>query len=137
MLFILCGAGGMRIGEVLGVEIDKHLSLDFMTISVTQKVRRCKVEDRLKTARAFRMVDLHPEIAYLLAELVGEGKTGFLFCTRNGMPLATSNRCALTINFVFRRPTTRLPVSGTGAKSSKLCAASWSVRLAPRLPPES
>lgn len=46
MLFILCGAGGMRIGEVLGVEIDKHLSPHFMTISLTQKVRHCKVEDR-------------------------------------------------------------------------------------------
>jgi hypothetical protein len=91
MLFILCGAGGMRIGEVLGVEIDKHLSPDFMTISILQKVRHCKVEDRLKTENSLRMVDLHPEIASLLAEFAGERKTGFLFCTRNGKPLATSN----------------------------------------------
>jgi integrase len=91
MLFILCGAAGMRIGEVLGVEIDKHMSPDFMTISLTQKVRNCKVEDRLKTVNSIRMVDLHPEIAHLLADFVGERKTGFLFCTRHGKPLSTSN----------------------------------------------
>jgi integrase len=91
MLFMLCGAGGMRIGEVLGVEIDKHLSPDFMTISVTQKVRHCKVEGRLKTENSLRMVDLHPEIASLLTEFVGGRRSGFLFCTRNGKPLATSN----------------------------------------------
>jgi hypothetical protein len=28
-VFILCGAAGLRIGEALGLEIDKHLSLDF------------------------------------------------------------------------------------------------------------
>jgi integrase len=76
---------------MLGVEIDKHLSPDFMTISTLQKVRNCKVEDRLKTENSLRMVDLHPEIASLLAEFAGERKTGFLFCTRNGKPLATSN----------------------------------------------
>jgi hypothetical protein len=28
MIFILCGAAGLRIGEVLGIEIDKHISPD-------------------------------------------------------------------------------------------------------------
>jgi hypothetical protein len=37
----------MRIGEVLGSEIDKHLSPDLRTVIVTQKVRHGKVEDRL------------------------------------------------------------------------------------------
>ena len=31
MIFILCGAAGLRIGEALGIEIDKHLSSDFLT----------------------------------------------------------------------------------------------------------
>ena len=44
MLFILCGATGERIGEALGIEIDKHISPDFLTINIKQKVRHCKME---------------------------------------------------------------------------------------------
>ena len=91
MLFILCGAAGLRIGEALGIEIDKHMSPDFLTIYLRQKVRHCKVEGRLKTASAVRDVDLHPEIAGLLKAYVGERSSGFLFTTRNGKPLASSN----------------------------------------------
>jgi integrase len=91
MVFILCGAGGLRIGEALGLEIDKHISTDFLTISIEQKARHCKVETRLKTASAHRKVDLHPTIATLLREFVGERKNGFLFRTRNGKPLRSSN----------------------------------------------
>jgi hypothetical protein len=29
MIFVLCGAAGLRIGEALGIEIDKHISPDF------------------------------------------------------------------------------------------------------------
>jgi len=90
MVFILCGAAGLRIGEALGLEIDKHISQDFLTISIEQKVRHCKVENRLKTASATRKVDLHPAIAAVLKEFAGERKSGFLFCTRNGKPLGSS-----------------------------------------------
>ncbi len=91
MTFILCGSAGLRIGEALGLEIDKHIASDFLTLTIKQKVRHCKVEDRLKTESAFREIDLHPTIAALLREYVGERKTGFLFCTRNGKPLSSSN----------------------------------------------
>jgi hypothetical protein len=30
MIFVLCGAAGLRIGEVLGIEIDKHTAPDFL-----------------------------------------------------------------------------------------------------------
>ena len=66
MVFILCGAAGLRIGEALGLEIDKHITPDFLTISIEQKVRHCKVEGRLKTMSALRKVDLHPEVAAML-----------------------------------------------------------------------
>ena len=81
MIFILCGAAGLRIGEALGIEIDKHISSDFMTISVKQKVHHGRVEQRLKTANGERQVDLHPAIAALLKEFVGDRKSGSLFCT--------------------------------------------------------
>jgi integrase len=91
MLFILCGAAGLRIGEALGLELDKHISSDFRTISIRQKARHCKIELRLKTASGERDVDLHPTIGSLLAAYVGDRKSGFLFASRNGKPLASSN----------------------------------------------
>lgn len=90
MVFILCGAAGLRIGEALGLEIDKHISPDFLTISIEQKARHCKIEKRLKTMSASRQVDLHPAIASILIKFAGKRKTGFLFCSRNGKPLGSS-----------------------------------------------
>ncbi len=91
VLFILCGAIGLRIGEALGLEIDKHFSPDFSTISVQQKLRNCPVERRVKTASARREIDVHPAIAALLRTYAAARKAGFLFCSRNGKPIATSN----------------------------------------------
>ena len=89
--FTLCGAAGFRIGEALGIEIDKHISSDFLTIKVRQQARHCKVKERLKTDAALRDVDLHPAIASVLKDFVGDRKSGFLFASRNGKPLASSN----------------------------------------------
>ena len=91
MLFILCGAAGLRIGEALGIEIGKHISSDFSTISIRQKARHCRIEARLKTPSAGRDVDLHRAIADLLKTFVGERRTGFLFTSRNGKPISSSN----------------------------------------------
>lgn len=91
MLFILCGATGLRIGEALGIEIDKHISSDFLTISIRQKARHCRIEARLKTPSAGRDVDLDPAISSLLKAFVGERKSGFLFASRNGKPISSSN----------------------------------------------
>ena len=91
MLFILCGAGGFRISEMLGIEIDKHISSDFRTISIRQQARHCKVKEGLKTTNALRDVDLDPAIAVLLRAFVGDRKSGFLFTSRNGKPLSPSN----------------------------------------------
>jgi integrase len=89
MLFVL--AGGLRIGEALGVEIDKHLSADCSTITVEQKARRGRVERRVKSVNAKREVDLHPAVAKLLKGFIGTRTTGFLFETRNGSPLTLTN----------------------------------------------
>ncbi|HTT20800.1 MAG TPA: site-specific integrase [Candidatus Sulfotelmatobacter sp.] len=91
MLFVLCGAGGFRISEVLGVEIDKHISSDFRTIRVRQQAQHCKVREKLKTTNALRDVDIHPDIAALLKAFVGDRKSGFLLASRNGKPLSSSN----------------------------------------------
>jgi integrase len=91
MVFILVGATGLRIGEALGLEIDKHISSDFRTISIDQKVRHCKVEKRLKTESALQKVDLHPTIATMLKEFTFGRKIGFLFRSRNRKPIGSSN----------------------------------------------
>lgn len=85
------GAAGLRIGEMLGIEIDKDLSPDFLTLYIKQKVRHSKVEQLLKTANGFRQVDLHPAIAGLLKQCVGDRKTGFVFRTRKGKPVSPPN----------------------------------------------
>ncbi len=91
MIFILCGAAGLRIGEALGIDIAKHISSDFRTIIIEQKARNCKIEDRVKTKTSVRKVDLYPPVASLLREFVGDRKTGLLFASRNGKPLSQSN----------------------------------------------
>jgi hypothetical protein len=42
MIFVLCGAGGFRVGEALGIEIDKYISPDFLTIFVQQTLSNRK-----------------------------------------------------------------------------------------------
>ena len=79
VLFILLGATGARIGEMLAVEIDKHISPDFRTISIEQKLLGGVIEKRLKTEASLRKVDLHPDISTLLKWFVGDRKSGFLF----------------------------------------------------------
>jgi integrase len=91
MVFIVSAAGGLRIGETLGIEIEKHLSADYSTISIEQKARRGRVENRVKTRSAKRQVDLHPDVAKLLKGFIGTRTSGFLFQTENGTPLSLTN----------------------------------------------
>jgi integrase len=91
MLLILCGAAGLRIEEALGLEIGKHFSEDFRALTIAQKVRHCVLEDRLKNENAARQVDLHPSVADLLQTFVGTRKSGFLFASRQGKPISSSN----------------------------------------------
>jgi hypothetical protein len=49
MLYVLGPATGMRIAELLAVEIDKHISPDCTMIIVRQQVNGCKTVQYLKT----------------------------------------------------------------------------------------
>lgn len=88
VLFILLGATGARIGEMLGIEINKHISEDFRTLYIRQKVHNGKIEHYLKTASSYRDIDLHPAIAEILRSYVGARKSGLVFCTSTGKPLS-------------------------------------------------
>jgi integrase len=91
MVYILAAALGMRIGEVLALEIDKHFADEFSTVLVRQKVRKCKLENYLKTPNADRDIDLHSSVVKMLREFIGLRTSGFLFASRNGKPLSDSN----------------------------------------------
>lgn len=89
MLFTLSGATGARVGELLGIEIDKHISPDFRTITINQQVTNgSKAVQQLKTRVGRREVDLHPDIAAALKAFVGDSRNGLLFRTGNDTPLS-------------------------------------------------
>ena len=81
----------MRIGEVLGLEIDKHFADDFTTILVRQQAKGSTITSDVKTKNAIRDIDVYPEVAELLREFIGNRKRGLLFCSQNGTPLNKSN----------------------------------------------
>lgn len=91
MFFALLGGTGLRAGEAIGLEIDKHISEDFRTLYIRQKVRRTKLELFLKTDAGRRDVDLCPKLAALLKAFVGNRTSGFLFHNRKGKFLSQTN----------------------------------------------
>jgi integrase len=86
-LFVVAAATGLRAGELFGLEI-RHF--DGRSIKVEQSLWRDRVQAP-KTENAYRIVDLHSDVAKLIADLVGDRRSGFIFCTRKGKPLGQSN----------------------------------------------
>jgi integrase len=97
MLYILLSATGIRIGEALGLEIDKHFSDGFSTLRIRQKVWNGRVQSFLKTENGVRDIDLHPSIAQKLKRFIGDRNSGFLFCSKSGKPLLQSNVLRLSL----------------------------------------
>jgi integrase len=87
VIYVLFAASGLRAGELFGLEV-KHLNCD--TITVSQSVWEGRVQTP-KTVNAFRQVNLHPSIAAMLRDFIGDRKEGFLFRTRTGTPFLQSN----------------------------------------------
>jgi integrase len=83
MLYILEAATGIRIAELLAVEIEKHVSPDCSMIAIRQQVKGSKIVSYLKTDAAYRIVDLCTEAAELLRRFVGN-RSGLLFPSKKG-----------------------------------------------------
>jgi integrase len=113
MLYVLLGAAGMRIGEALGIEIDKHFSDDFSTLLIRQKVWNGRVQSFLKTENGIRDIDLHPSIAKILKKFVGNRNSGFLFCSKSENPLLQSNILRLSLHPILKE--LKQPKSGAHA----------------------
>ena len=90
MLFILCGASGLRIGEALGIRIEKILD-GGTRIIIDEKAWRGEIHDYLKTENGEREIDLPENVAKLLIEFIGNRKSGLLFRSRSGKQLLHSN----------------------------------------------
>ena len=90
MRFILCGASGLRIGEALGVRIEKILD-GGTRIIINEKAWRGEIHDFRKTENGEREIDLPENVAKLLVEFIGDRKSGLLFRSRNGKQLWQSN----------------------------------------------
>ena len=89
-LFALLASSGLRFGEALGLDI-KNVSPDGSTVQIVEKAWGSAVQDFLKTHNSFREVDLHPSIAAMLLDFIGERKSGLLFASRRGKPLHQSS----------------------------------------------
>src|SRR5215475_9899434 len=63
---LLVGCGPLRAGEALGLEIDKHISEDFRTLSIVQKAKRGLIQPYLKTKNGTREVDLYRRLGGIL-----------------------------------------------------------------------
>jgi hypothetical protein len=88
---LLAGCGPMRAGEALGLEIDKHISEDFRSLTINQKAKRGIIQPYLKTKSGVRVVDLCPSLAAMLRDFVGTRTSGLLFQTSTGAQLLQSN----------------------------------------------
>src|ERR1700674_402267 len=78
------------MGEVSGLEIDKHISHDASTIKIQQSVWSGAVQTP-KTRNAMREIDISSELALMLREFIGKRESGFLFKSRTGEPLCQTN----------------------------------------------
>ena len=89
MVCILLAASGLRMGELNGLEC-KHF--DGESVKVEQAIWAGNgAVGSPKTKYSYRTVDLHPDVAALLKQFIGNRKTGFIFQTSSGRPLGQSN----------------------------------------------
>ena len=82
---VLLVATGVRIAELLALGIEKHISPDCTVIYIRQqRSRKGEIVPTPKTDAGFRDVDVHPIVAKMLREHIGNRQSGFLFATKGG-----------------------------------------------------
>lgn len=87
-LFALLAGTGLRIGEALALK-DRSFSPDCRLLFVRRSIWH-GVEQDPKTPSAIREVDVPEPLAAFLREYLA-GKSGYLFATRSGRPMAQRN----------------------------------------------
>lgn len=87
-MFALLAGSGLRIGELLALEIGKHISPDCSVVYVRQQRDRWGQIQPPKTEAGVRDVDVHPALAEALRRYIGGRESGLLFQSRNGTTLS-------------------------------------------------
>jgi integrase len=102
VFFALLAGTGLRAGEALALK-PTDFSPDFRVLHITRSIWHGREQDP-KTPAAVREVDIAEPLAALLRVFV-EGKTGYIFATRSGRPIAQRNvhRAAGVGLHAFRR----------------------------------
>jgi integrase len=92
MVAALLAGTGIRISELLALEIGKHISADCLAISIRQQRGKWGgIESTAKTEAGFRDIDLCPPLAKMLRSYISSRKSGFLFETGSGKMLSPQN----------------------------------------------
>lgn len=101
----LLAGSNVRISELLVLRIERHLSDDRSTIFICQQYSKKgnKIKPTLKTDAAYRDIDLHPALANMLSDYIGDRKEGFLFQTRNGEMLSPESFFRNGLATIFKR----------------------------------
>jgi len=82
---VLLVATGVRIAELLALEVGKHISPDCTVVYIRQqRSRKGDIVPTPKTDAGYRDVDIHPLVAKMLREYIGNRKSGFLLETETG-----------------------------------------------------
>ena len=105
MFYALCASAGLRFGEALGIDI-RNISPDCTTIKICQKAWRGQIHDYLKSESGKREIDLHPTVAAMLKDFIGERKSGLLFCNRTGTTARQSNILRRSLHPILDQPRT-------------------------------
>jgi len=88
----LLAGTGVRISELLALELGKHISTDCTVITIRQQRGKWgDIESTPKSDAGFRDIDLCPQLAKVLRTHIGDRKSGFLFETETGKMLSPAN----------------------------------------------
>jgi integrase len=88
----LLAGTGVRISELLALELGKHISADCTVITICQQRGKWGgIESTPKSDAGFRDVDLCPHLAKMLRSYIGDRKSGLLFETETGEMLSPAN----------------------------------------------
>ena len=112
---LLAGCGPLRVGEALGLEIDKHIFPDCRTLHIIQKAKRGDIQQYLKTKHGKRYVDLCTPLAAMLRDFICTRTSGLLFQTSTGAQLLQSNTLQDSLHPILK---SMKHVQGRGSTSS-------------------
>jgi integrase len=91
MIASLLAGSGLRISELLSLDVRKHISADCKVITIKcQRGQKGTIEVP-KTDAGYRTIDLCEPLANMLGKFIGDRKDGFLFQTGNGTMLSPEN----------------------------------------------